>query len=50
MAVDIRDSNSGRRLNSDRRRNHLSMNGLYVGFYGERRGGLDRRVEVDRRK
>ncbi len=50
MLVDLRDSDSGRRSTSDRRRNHVSMDGLYIGFYGERRSGLDRRVEADRRK
>jgi len=50
VSVDLRDSDSGRRSTADRRRHHLSMDGLYVGFYGERRSGLNRRVEADRRK
>ena len=50
MSVDLRGSDSGRRSTFDRRRNQLSMDGLYIGFYGERRSGLDRRVEADRRK
>ena len=40
MLVGLRDSDSGRRSTSDRRRNHVSMDGLYIGFYGERRSGF----------
>ncbi len=47
--IDFRDSNSGRRSTSDRRRHHTSMSGLYVGYSGERRSGLNRRVLADRR-
>ena len=49
MVFSVRESSNERRSTTDRRRHHTSMSGLYVGYSGERRSGLSRRVLADRR-